>query len=95
LIEPSKDAECLTPTNPPTSETFAETAKAEIEVAEVAAETSSSSSKTTPEDAVAPAKVMTDTWTEDSPLSVSFPSLSGSVPMASSQDEDKLEVGIN
>jgi hypothetical protein len=31
-----------------------------------------------------------DTWNEDSPNSISFPSLSGSVPMASSQDEEKV-----
>ncbi|KAF4518709.1 hypothetical protein B566_EDAN013728 [Ephemera danica] len=33
---------------------------------------------------------MSDTWNEDSPNSISFPSLSGSAPMASSQDEDKV-----
>ncbi|CAB3379404.1 Hypothetical predicted protein [Cloeon dipterum] len=99
--EPIKDL--ATPTNP-TSDTFSEGAKnvittaVDITAAEdivtptaVGGETTSSSSKTTPDDAVQPSKVMTDTWTADSPLSVSFPSLSGSVPLASSQDEDKIE----
>ncbi|XP_059490549.1 adenomatous polyposis coli protein-like isoform X3 [Neocloeon triangulifer] len=102
--DPSKELDCTTPTNP-TSDTFSEGAKNVCPPAVVTAvataeaditvlnggETSSSSSKTTPEEAAQPPKVMTDTWTEDSPLSVSFPSLSGSVPLASSQDEAKLE----
>jgi hypothetical protein len=33
---------------------------------------------------------MSDTWNEDSPNSISFPSLSGSVPLNSSQEEDKV-----